>query len=308
MQNVVEIKGLVKEYKNVVAVNGLDLTVGQGKIFGFLGENGSGKTTTLRMMTALAKPTHGTITICGEQVVFGENKCGKYIGFLPDVPQFYDWMTPREYLTLCGNLLSMEQDDLKSRINETLLLVGLDGVNRRIKGFSRGMKQRLGIAQALIHRPKLILLDEPTSALDPIGRKEVLDIIKSLSGEITVFFSTHILADAERVCDTIGILHKGKLALTGSLDEVKAGYSSQTITLQIGDPSRHQEVFAALQAFSAIKTVEALEEGSYKILSRDLNEVRANICPLLSKLNVPLIRFEEVETTLEDAFVEVVGV
>ena len=308
MQNVVEIKGLRKEYKNVVAVDGLDLTVAGGKIFGFLGQNGSGKTTTLRMMTALAKPTHGTITICGELVRFGENKCGKYIGFLPDVPQFYDWMTPREYLMLCGNLLSMENEDLKNRIVEILSLVGLDGVNRRIKGFSRGMKQRLGIAQALIHRPKLILLDEPTSALDPIGRKEILDIIKSLSGDITVFFSTHILADAERICDTIGILHKGKLALTGSLDEVKAGYSSQTITLQIGDNSRHIEVFAALKELSAIKTVEALDTGKYKIISRDIREVRAKICPLLGGMNIPLVRFEESETTLEEAFVEVVGV
>jgi ABC-2 type transport system ATP-binding protein len=308
MKNVVEIRGLVKEYKNVVAVNGLDLTVAQGKIFGFLGQNGSGKTTTLRMMTALAKPTHGTIDICGERVRFGENKCGKYIGFLPDVPQFYDWMTPREYLTLCGNLLSMENEDLKNRINETLSLVGLDEVNRRIKGFSRGMKQRLGIAQALIHRPKLILLDEPTSALDPIGRKEVLDIIKALSGDITVFFSTHILSDVERICDTIGILHKGKLVLSGSLDEIKAGYSSQTITLQIGDNSRHIEVFAALKELMAIKTVEALDVGKYKIISRDIQEVRAKICPLLSGMNVPLMRFEESETTLEDAFVEVVGI
>ena len=308
MQNAVEIKGLVKEYKNVVAVNGLDLTVAQGKIFGFLGQNGSGKTTTLRMMTALAKPTHGTITICGEMVRFGENKCGKYIGFLPDVPQFYDWMTPREYLMLCGELLSMEKDDLKNRITEILSLVGLDGVNRRIKGFSRGMKQRLGIAQALIHRPKLLLLDEPTSALDPIGRKEVLDIIKSLSGDITVFFSTHILADAERICDTIGILHKGKLALTGSLDEVKAGYSSQTITLQIGDNNRHMEVFSALKELKAIKTIEVLENGKYKIISRDIHEVRAKICPLLGGMNIPLVCFEESETTLEEAFVEVVGV
>lgn len=308
MQYAVEIKGLVKEYKNVVAVNGIDLNVEQGKIFGFLGQNGSGKTTTLRMMTALAKPTAGTINICGERVRFGENKCGKYIGFLPDVPQFYDWMTTSEYLTLCGQLLSMEKNDLTSRISETLAIVGLDDVKRRIKGFSRGMKQRLGIAQALLHRPKLLLLDEPTSALDPIGRKEVLDIIKALSGDITVFFSTHILADAERICDTIGILHKGKLVLSGSLDDIKAGYSSQTITLQIGDNNRHLEVLSALKELNAIKAVEIIDIGKYKILSYDINAVRANICPLLSSMNVPLMRFEESETTLEDAFVEVVGI
>jgi ABC-2 type transport system ATP-binding protein len=216
-------------------------------------------------------------------------------------------MTPREYLQLCGQLLSMEKGDLESRIGETLRLVGLENATRRIKGFSRGMKQRLGIAQALLHRPMLLLLDEPTSALDPIGRRDVLEIIASLKGQVTVFFSTHILADAERVCDTVGILNKGYLRLSGSLEEVKAQFSAKTTLLQIGQPAKSAAVLEGLRQIPSVKKVESPEAGKFSIVAGDTGALQAGICPLLNRLEVPLVSFEATETTLEEAFEEVVG-
>ncbi|WP_303973617.1 ABC transporter ATP-binding protein, partial [Streptococcus merionis] len=167
----------------------------------------------------------GTITVNGEKVQYGDTKTNRFIGYLPDVPAFYDYMTAREYLQLCGRLtgLSKKKTELKSQ--ELLQLVGLTYEKKPIKTFSRGMKQRLGIAQALLNEPKLLICDEPTSALDPIGRKEILDILLAVKEQTTVLFSTHILSDVDRICDQVAILHKGKIVLSSTLDTLKWQYS-----------------------------------------------------------------------------------
>ena len=171
------IKDLHKRFGDKEVLKGLDLTVPEHSIFGFIGKNGSGKTTTMKTVLGLLKADSGEITVGGQRVIYGNNDANRLIGYLPDVPEFYPFMTPREYLRFCGEITGISKEELNVRCTELLELVGLNNEKHRIKGFSRGMKQRLGIAQALLGRPKLLICDEPTSALDPVGRKEILDIL-----------------------------------------------------------------------------------------------------------------------------------
>lgn len=232
---VLELAGVSKTFSGKVVLDKLDMCVGENSIYGFVGRNGAGKTTTMKLILGLLKPDAGEIYVCGERVTYGQNSTNRYIGYLPDVPEFYSFMTPEEYLTLCGRVTGMSEKDIHERVVELLSLVGLKDDNRRIKGFSRGMKQRLGIAQALFHRPRLLICDEPTSALDPIGRKEILDILLAVKSETTVLFSTHILTDVERICDDVAFLNKGSIALCGKVDELRQskGSSLEDVFLEV---------------------------------------------------------------------------
>ena len=185
------ITGLQKRFGDKAVLKGLDLTVPEHSIFGFIGQNGAGKTTTMKTVLGLMKADAGQIVVNGEKVVYGQTDTNRHIGYLPDVPEFYGFMNPMEYLRFCGEITGLKQPQLDERCRELLELVGLGGEKHRIKGFSRGMKQRLGIAQALLNRPKLLICDEPTSALDPVGRKEILDILLAVREQTTVLFSTH---------------------------------------------------------------------------------------------------------------------
>lgn len=175
--NMLTVSHVSKTFGKKKVVEDLNFSVPEHTIFGFIGQNGAGKTTTMKMILGLLKMDCGEIWVNEERVKFGQNQTNQYIGYLPDVPEFYNFMTPIEYLTLCGNVTGMLKEQIQNRAEELLQLVGLADEKRRIRGFSRGMKQRLGIAQALLNRPKLLICDEPTSALDPVGRKEILDIL-----------------------------------------------------------------------------------------------------------------------------------
>lgn len=199
----------------------LTFSVRENTIYGFIGQNGAGKTTTMKMILGLLRADEGEIWVNGEKVRYGQNHTNRYIGYVPDVPAFYSFMTPMEYLLFCGEITGMPKERLRERAQELLALVGLSAVKKRIHGFSRGMKQRLGIAQALLHEPKLLICDEPTSALDPAGRKEILTILSAVKEKTTVIFSTHILSDVERICDEIGFLHDGRIVLSGTMEEIK---------------------------------------------------------------------------------------
>lgn len=303
---VLEIKGLRKRYGSAYAVDGLNLNVEKGSIFGFLGLNGAGKTTTIRMITGLARPTEGKITVCGDKVRFGSSIANRHIGYLPDVPEFYGYMKPKEYLGLCGRLTGMETREISERSDELLRLVGLENARKNIAGFSRGMKQRLGIAQALMQNPELLILDEPTSALDPVGRKEILDIISALKGRVTVLFSTHILSDVQRVCDAIGILHHGKLALTGSLNEIEKKYAGQTFRVGTAQKENTPELKSRLSALSFIRDIRQESPASLLIHCIDAQKLYSVICPIFAELNLPLTQFEQVESNLEDVFMEAI--
>lgn len=219
--DILKISHVTKSFGSSRVIKDLSFSVPEHSVFGFIGQNGAGKTTTMKMILGLLKADGGEIFVNGEKVTFGQNRANQYIGYLPDVPEFYGFMTPNEYLTLCGRITGMNREEISRKSAELLELVGLENANKRIHSFSRGMKQRLGIAQALLNGPKLLICDEPTSALDPIGRKEILDILSSVKEHTTVLFSTHILSDVERICDRIAFLHDGSIALQGTIEEVR---------------------------------------------------------------------------------------
>lgn len=217
--NILKIDNLSKSFNEKTVIEHLNLTVKEHTIYGFIGNNGTGKTTTMKMILGLLKPDSGNIEVCGESVAFGNTDTNSYIGYLPDVPEFYSYMKAEEYLKLCAEITNVSKEERQPRIMELLELVGLENESSKIKTYSRGMKQRLGIAQALINKPRLLICDEPTSALDPKGRSDILNILKRITAETTVIFSTHILSDVERICDTAGILHKGSVVKEINLHE-----------------------------------------------------------------------------------------
>lgn len=303
--NVLTIHGLSKSFGRQKIIDGLDLTVPEGTIFGFIGQNGAGKTTTMKMVLGLLEPEEGEITICGENVVYGQTKTNQYVGYLPDVPEFYNYMKPKEYMSLCGEIIGLTKEETASRSKELLMLVGLDGVKKRIGGFSRGMKQRLGIAQALLTRPKLLICDEPTSALDPVGRKEILDILLKIKGSTTVLFSTHILSDVERICDRVAVLHGGKTAVSGTLQEIRALHGQDRLLLDFFNADD-------MKRFTSYDTILPLltnfsENGTELILhNKNMKQIQQTAIQTLAALGISPVKMELMEPSLENLFLEVV--
>lgn len=302
MTAALEIHGLKKTYGDFTALGGVDLTVAEGCVFGFLGPNGAGKTTTLRIVNGLAQASGGTVSVFGSPA--GSSAARGTSGYLPDVPGFYPWMTAEEFLRFAGGLFGIDDKVLAERIEVLLGLAGLAGVKSRIGGYSRGMKQRLGIAQALINAPRLLMLDEPTSALDPIGRKDVLDMVESLRGRTTVFFSTHILSDVERVCDEVAVLDRGVVVAQSSITELKSRYGGRHITIDVeGDTSA---LLDRLRERAWLTDAIVSERGELSLTVSDLGAAQAEIPMLLSEHGLGLRRFESGEVTLEEVFVDLV--
>ena len=299
----IEIAGLVKDFKKARALDGVDLVVPEGSVFGFLGPNGAGKTTTLRILAGLARPTEGEARVFGHDTTRDADAVHALIGFLPDVPGFYKWMTAREFLELSAGLFGLRGAARDERIETLLELAGLSGVTTRVGGYSRGMKQRLGVAQALINSPRLLLLDEPTSALDPIGRREVLEMIAALAGRTTVFFSTHILADVERVCDTVAVLAGGRIVEQAGIDELRARHGgAQRVVIEASDPRSLEAALADEPWASAVR-----RDGRELVVEvTDLEEAYRKVPALVARLGLALRRFEADEVSLEDVFVDLV--
>lgn len=301
--NMLTLSHVSKAFGQTKVINDLSFSVPEHTIFGFIGANGAGKTTTMKLILGLRQPDSGEIYVNGKKVCFGQNKTNKYIGYLPDVPEFYGFMTAMEYLKLCGQVTGMIRDEIEIRAGSLLELVGLDNTNKRIQGFSRGMKQRLGIAQALLNRPELLICDEPTSALDPAGRKEILDILLSVKEHTTVIFSTHILSDVERICDEIAFLNNGEIALTGTIDEIKAlhkGSSMEIEFLNSSDADLFEKLFAANEYINRLN-------GTGLHFDRITEADVLKAMQLLVQNNISVKRLEMLEPTLEDLFMEVVG-
>ena len=302
----IETSGLTKQFGSVKAVDGLELKVPEGSIYGFLGPNGAGKTTTIKMLTGLSAPTSGSMKIYGKYVTFGSIKNRSDIGYLPDVPYFYGWMSAREYLIFSAEMFELDKASLGNRIAELLQLVGLEDNKKRIRGYSRGMKQRLGIAQALISEPKVLFLDEPTSALDPIGRKEIMEVIRKLTGKITVFFSTHILSDVERVCDRVVILDKGKAVTEDSISNLREQYAVNGFLLKVPD-DKTDEILNTLKRTDWVKKVEKTDDGDLKAYVKTIEKAQSEIPAMLASKAVPLNKFTILEPSLEDIFMKVVN-
>jgi ABC-2 type transport system ATP-binding protein len=302
----IELRGLTKRFGDTLALDHVDLVVRPGVVFGFLGRNGAGKTTALRILAGLARPTSGTAHVLGHDVTRARDAVRARIGFLPDVPGFYPWMTAREYLEFAGGLFGLEPAILDERADALLAMAGLAPVATRVGGFSRGMKQRLGIAQALINAPSLLMLDEPTSALDPIGRREVLEMIASLHGRTTVFFSTHILADVERVCDAVAILERGRVVESAGIGELTARAAANRLILEVEGDGAAAAVAGLLAARAWVRSIETDERG-LRLTVSDLPTAQREVPTVIAAAGVALRRFEIEEASLEDVFVERVG-
>lgn len=296
----IKISGLTKSYGGVKAVDDLSLKVEENTICGFLGPNGAGKTTTFKLMANLIERDAGEIEIMGE-VVEG-NKQSQNLRFLQDVPELYGYMTAYEYLQFICELNQLGGID--GRIKETLSLVGLsEAKNKRIGGFSRGMKQRMGIAASVISKPKVLLLDEPISALDPIGRKEIFDLMAKLRGKMTIMFSTHIIDDIERVSDMVVIINKGKKVADGTVAELKGHYLTNMVELKFAS---HKEKSRFLKAFEPKDVRDEKDSDTVRFKMDDL-KTEQKIFRLLASEKIQILGFNVVMPTLEEIFIEEVA-
>ncbi len=296
--DMLRISGLQKRFGDKQVLDGLELTVPEHSVFGFIGGNGAGKTTTMKAVLGLLRVDAGEIFVHGEAVTYGQTATNRFVGYLPDVPAFYPYMTAEEYLRFCGELSGLDPNKIKQRSGELLELVGLAGEKHRIKGFSRGMKQRLGIAQALLNRPKLLICDEPTSALDPAGRKEILDLLLAVREQTTVLFSTHILSDVERICTDVAFLNGGRAQVQGTLSAVKAAYQREEYLVE---PEKTEDGAVLLQAFSGLR-----QEGD-RLLFREGKETVFDLMGFAAARKLRLKQLEREEPSLETLFMEVTG-
>ena len=295
--DVLAIQNLKKHFGSKEVLCGIDLSVPEHSIFGFIGKNGAGKTTTMKAILGLLKADSGEIYVMGEKVHFGQTNTNRHIGYLPDVPEFYSYMTPLEYLTLCGEVCGMDKTDIVMRSKELLELVGLGQEYHRIKGFSRGMKQRLGIAQALLNRPKLLICDEPTSALDPAGRKEILDILLAAKEQTTVLFSTHILSDVERICTEVAFLHDGKIAMQGTIAELRNKRVSDGFIIEVGQKADADTLIKVFDDFQYTEKNTLVFHGNGDRFFAIMKYIAEN--------RMIIQRIERIEPSLESLFLEV---
>ncbi len=294
---ILAIRDLKKSFGSKEVLRGLDLSVPEHSIFGFIGRNGAGKTTTMKTILGLLQTDSGQIYVMGEKVHFGQTRTNRHIGYLPDVPEYYPYMTPLEYLHFCGEISGMDKTDLVTRSNELLELVGLGQERHRIKGFSRGMKQRLGIAQALLNRPKLLICDEPTSALDPVGRKEILDILLAAKEQTTILFSTHILSDVERICTEAAFLDNGRIAMQGTIAELRSMRPSDGFIIET---EQKETASTLIKAFGDLKATERNSLTFHGSKERFFDIMR-----YIAENRIPVQRIERIEPTLESLFLEV---
>jgi ABC-2 type transport system ATP-binding protein len=304
----IQTEGLRKTYGDVKALDGLNLAVESGAVFGFLGPNGSGKTTTIRILTGLARPTAGRAWVAGVEVT-GRPDAARRFGHLPEEPAFYNWMTPAEFLDHVARLFGLRAAERRSRVHELLELVGLaDVARRRVAGFSRGMRQRLGVAQALVNQPQVLFLDEPVSALDPVGRKEVLDLIERLRGRCTVFMSTHILADVERVCDSVGIVAHGRLVTQGPRADLLAEYAVPAFELETyAGGEAALSAWADTQRREPWVTAAVVEGHTARLTVNDVDAAKRLLLPAAVQAGLVLTRYEMMKPSLEDVFLRLVG-
>jgi len=304
--NVLEISGLEKRFGEKQVLRGVELTVPEKKVYGFVGRNGAGKTTTMKITLGLLEADAGNVKVCGESVHYGNTKTNRFIGYLPDVPEYYSFMTPMEYLKFCGEITGLPAKEIKTRSEEMLRLVGLGEEKRRIKGFSRGMKQRLGIAQALLGKPKLLICDEPTSALDPLGRKEILDVLVAAKEETTILFSTHVLSDVEHICDEMALLNDGKIVMQGSIEDVKKKRRSNAMEIELEKASDAEEmlrVFGKGQQNKEPQMLTVLRPGTLLLGEPSM---QPEILRYMADHEIAFARMEKREATLEDIFLEAI--
>ncbi len=307
MNNAISMHGLTKHFGRVRALTDLSLDVPAGSIYGFLGPNGSGKTTTLRILTGLSRPTSGNAEVMGVPVT-PAGKHRHHLGFLAQEPRFYRWMTGRQTLRYVARFFGHVDE---KHINRLLDQAGLaDAADRKTKTYSGGMRQRLGIAQALVGRPKLLMLDEPASSLDPVGRAEVLNLMKDLRGETTIFFSTHILEDVQRCSDYVAILHHGKLIRAEKTADLLAGFSKGRLAIAFAGGAAPVE--SELRAIPGVQDVKSGgQEGDrtfYELVIEDGRtlDIQRTVTRIAADKGLALVECDKLRLNLEKVFLKLI--
>jgi ABC-2 type transport system ATP-binding protein len=294
----IAIDGLRKEYGRKVALHDLTLEVQPGEVFGFLGPNGAGKTTTVKILLGLVRPTGGQARIFGRSTMDPEAR--RQVGYLPENFRFQEWLTGIELLELHADLADLSRAERERRIPEVLRLVGLGerGADR-IKSYSKGMLQRIGLAQAIVHNPRLVLLDEPTSALDPIGRRDVRDMIRALSARgMTVFLNSHLLSEVELVCDRVAIIDRGQVVQSGRLDDLISGTPELSVSVDRVD----RDLLAMLGRFGEVLAHDA---ATVRLAVADAN-VASVIADVLPRSGYRVFSLMPIQRSLEDVFMSLV--
>jgi ABC-2 type transport system ATP-binding protein len=310
MQNpVIQTHGLSKTYKNLTALQSLDLTVQHNSIFGFLGPNGAGKTTTIKLLLGLITPSAGTASIFGMDTVRQSVDIRARIGYLPQEPHFYEYMTARQTLRFTARFFYKGPvKAIEARVEEMLHMVDLaEKADRPISTFSGGERQRLGIAQAQVNYPDLLILDEPAASLDPLGRRDVLEVMSKLRKYSTIFYSTHILDDVQKVSDTVVILNKGKLVVQGPIEELLAGSEGVVYVIHLkGDAAAAQKLVQAQPWVSKIVAGQHNDETTWQVSVSDPAAAETELNKLLVNQGVVITQFNRKKYELEDIFMQVI--
>jgi ABC-2 type transport system ATP-binding protein len=305
MTAIIETENLTKRYRDLIAVNGLSFTVDEGEIFGFLGPNGAGKTTTILMLLGLTEPSGGVVRVCGFDPARQALEVKRRVGYLPENPGFYDDLSGRDNLEYIAQLNRIERIEAAHRIDLLLDQVGLANDSKRnVKEYSRGMKQRLGIAEVLVKEPNVLILDEPTLGLDPDGAARILDLIIGLSRKrrLTVLLSSHMLHQVQQMCHRVGIIVKGKMIAVGEVDKLgSAAFEERrwNFSLECGGPVDGIE--SALAALPGVEGIERRGRGWYLRCSRD---VRPDAAALVVNRGLPLLQLRSEDTTLEEIYLK----
>jgi ABC-2 type transport system ATP-binding protein len=308
---VIETHGLSKAYKKVQALKSLDLKVAQHSIFGFLGPNGAGKTTTIKLLLGLARPTGGSGSVFGYDIQRHSVEIRQRVGYLAQDPRYYESMTARDTLRFTlGFFFKGPKNKIEERIEETIELVGLaDKADRPMRGFSGGERQRLGIAQAQVNYPDLLILDEPAASLDPMGRHDVLEVMERLRKYTTIFYSTHILDDVQRVSDTVCILNRGELVAQAPIQELLAGSGKVTFQIETrGDVQQIRSVVATQPWVTSVQVEPSNGRAEWQIIVSDPNTAEDQLLSLvMSDPGVKVTSFGQSKVDLEEVFMNLVG-
>ncbi len=305
MSTIVETHNLTKRYRDKLAVNALNLTIQEAEVFGFLGPNGAGKTTTILMLLGLTEPTSGRVSVCGFNPAREALEVKRRVGYLPENPGFYEDLSAQENLLYMARLNRISNGEARRRTAEVLEQVGLSDDGRRlVREFSRGMKQRLGIAEVLVKNPVAIILDEPTLGIDPDGAIRILEMIKNLNREhkLTVMLSSHQLEQVQQICSRVGIIVKGKLIVQGQMDELGRAILKErqwNFLLEVGGAGNGLE--NDLQAIQGIDIIEQRRHGLFLRCTRD---VRSDVLSLLARRNLPLLQLRSEDPTLEEIYLK----
>lgn len=307
--NVIETENLTKIFgRKLIAVNNVNLSVKEASIYGFLGPNAAGKTTIIRLLLGLIKPSAGSIKIFDEEMTFNSSHLRRRIGYLPTNPKFPSKMTPIKYLNLIGKIFCLGNEVRTPRLSKLIRAVDLlPAASREIKGFSTGMSTRLGIAAALMNDPELLILDEPTAGLDPSGRKSTLELIKELGREKTIFLSSHILSDIDKICTHIGVINQGKIIFSGPIKEMKKLIRSNSIQLEVDG-----DIDTFCGKLKSIEEIASFERrGGYSLQidfypGVSIPKVIIDLMKLVSACKLELLSVNTTTSQIEDAFLKLV--